>query len=189
MSKNRTPPKGRQLLPNGGNDRVYTPDALAYDIVVHVGPSGRIMEPAAGGGAFLRAFDRLALAYDWCELDLGRDFFDCRPSSRYDFVITNPPYSLFTRFLRHSMTVANNVVFLCPIPAWFQRARERAIAEAGFGIVEIVRIPVQPPPFPQFGLSLGVAWLRRGWSGSPQFTRLRTPLWPPVGDKMLVAAA
>ena len=189
MSKNRTRPKGRQLLPNGGNDRIYTPDRLAYDIVVHVGPSGRIMEPAAGGGAFLRAFARLGLTYDWCELDRDRDFFDCRPSSRYDFIITNPPYSLFTRFLRHSMTVANNVVFLCPIAAWFQRARERVIAEAGFGIVEIVRIPVPPPPFPQFGLSLGVAWLRRGWSGSPQFTRLRTPLWPPVGDKMLVAAA
>ena len=176
-----SPSKGRSLLPHGGNDRIYTPDALARDIVSHFRPAGRILEPAAGDGAFVRALPPC----DWCEIDKGMDFFACR--DHYDWIITNPPYSLFTRFLRKSLESADNIVFLCPISAWFQRARERAIKEAGFNIVEICRVPVPPPPWPQFGLSLAATWLRRGWLGSMSSTRLPSQLWSlNGGDKMVV---
>lgn len=83
--------KNRPLLPKGGNDRVYTPDALARDIVLHFSPSGRILEPCCGGGAFLRAMP----GCDWCEIDKGMDFFAC--TGRYDWIVTNPPYSLFRK--------------------------------------------------------------------------------------------
>jgi hypothetical protein len=175
--------QGRALIPHGGNDRIFTPDALAFDIVRHFRPCGDILEPSAGGNAFVRAVRRLGLYCDWCELDRGRDFFDC--SAHYDYIIGNPPYSIFTRFLQHSLEVADNVVYLCPIPAWFQRARQRIINNAGFGCVEICHVPVPPPPWPPFGLSLGVAWLRRGWQGSPQFSKLPSRLWPATGDKMV----
>lgn len=169
----------RSLLPHGGNDRIYTPDELARDMVVHFRPCGRILEPCRGGGAFVRALP----ACDWCEIDLGRDFFSC--SKHYDWIITNPPYSIFSRFLIQSLVVADNVVFLCPVSSWFQRARERIVRNAGFGIVEICSVPVPPKPWPQFGLSLGAAWLRRGWLGSPQMTRLPSRLWAIDSDKMV----
>jgi hypothetical protein len=174
--------KGRSLLPHGGNDRIYTPDLLARDIVIHFRPSGKILEPAAGGGAFLRALP----GCDWCEIDKKVDFFECQ--QHYDWIVTNPPYSLFTKFLRKSLELADNIVFLCPINSWFQRARERAIREAGFGIVEVCHVPVPPPPWPQFGLSLGATWLRRGWMGSMASTRLPSRLWREDGsDKMVVS--
>ena len=105
-----------------------------------------------------------------------------------DYIITNPPYSIFTRFLKKSLEVADDIVFLCPINSWYQRARERLIKEAGFGILEHCRVPVPPPPWPQFGMSLAATWLRRGWQGSPTFSRLPSDLWPPEGDKMLASS-
>jgi len=176
-----TKARRRPLLPHGGNDRIYTPESLARDIVNHFRPCGKILEPAAGHGAFLRALPPC----DWCEIDMGLDFFACQ--AHYDWAVTNPPYSLFTSFLRKSLQIADNVLFLCPVSSWFQRARERAIKEAGFGIVEICRVPVPPPPWPQFGLTLGATWLRRGWLGSLSNTRLPSKLWPvDGGDKMVV---
>lgn len=48
----------------------------------------------------------------WCEIAEGRDFFAW--SYPVDWIMTNPPFSLLREFLRHSMTVAENIVFLVP---------------------------------------------------------------------------
>lgn len=174
-----TKPK-RSLFPPGGNDRVYTPDALAKDIVAHFRPSGTILEPCCGGGAFLRAMP----GCDWCEIDLGLDFFECE--KHYDWIITNPPYSKFTDFLSKAVEAADNIVFVCPINSWHQRARERVLQNAGFGIVETCRIPLPSKPWPQFGVLLAATWIRRGWLGSAQTTRLPSKLWAEDNYHMVV---
>jgi len=162
----------RPLVPRGGNDRIFTPDALAVDIVRHFMPSGRVLEPCAGGGAFLRALPKGA---DWYEIDLDRDFLAAQ--GHWDWLITNPPYSLFRAFLQKSMQVADNIVFLCLDNAWNMRARRRDLRRAGFGIVEMCECPVPPPPWPQFGMCLGATWIRRGWQGSTRITELPSGLW------------
>jgi hypothetical protein len=174
-----TKPRGRKYLPDGGNDRIFTPDALARDIVAHFRPCGRILEPCRGGGAFVNAMP----GCDWCEIDLKSDFFAC--TKHYDWIVTNPPYSIFTKFLKQAVTVSDNIVFLCPINSWFQRARERVLAEAQFGIVEVCRVPLPPKPWPQFGISFACTWIRRGWQGSPQITRLPSTLWSADGFHMV----
>ena len=157
----------RPLAPHGGNDRIMTPDATAEMIVKHFMPSGRILEPCRGAGAFVRAMP----GCDWCEIDEGRDFLTAQ--GRWDWIVTNPPWSKMRDFLKHSMQVADNVVFLCLINAWFMRARQRDICQAGFGLVEVLHIEKLPPkPWPQAGFSLGAGWLRRGWNGATTF---RTP--------------
>lgn len=50
-------PKRGAIPSKGGNDVVYTPDPLALAIVEHFQPRGTILEPFAGGGAFVRAFN------------------------------------------------------------------------------------------------------------------------------------
>ena len=126
-------------------------------------PSGRILEPCRGQGAFTD----IMLGCDWCEIDEGRDFLSTE--GQWDWIVTNPPWSQFRDFLRHGMEVADNIVFLCLINAWFMRARQRDIESAGFGLVEILHLPVPPPPWPQTGFSLGAGWLRRGWNGGLHF--------------------
>lgn len=164
------------MVPQGGNDCIYTPDELARDIVKHFMPSGRIVEPAAGEGAFLRA---LPPGTDWFEIEKGRDFLTAQ--GHWDWLITNPPYSQFRPFLNKAMEVADNIVFLCLDNAWNMRARRRDFQSAGFGIVEACECPLPPPPWPQFGLCLGATWIRRGWKGSMMPTELKSGLWQQWG--------
>ena len=149
----------RPLAPKGGNDRIFTPPALAQIIVKHYRPEGRIMEPCYGEGAFVMAMP----GCDWCEIDKGRDFMAA--NGRYDWIVTNPPWSQFRPFLKHSMRLADNIVFLSLVNALFMRARIKDMMVAGFGIKEILLLDNPPSPWPQTGFQLGATHIKRGWDG------------------------
>ena len=133
---------GRKLIPKGGNDRVYTPDPLAERIVNMFNPFGqRVLEPCKGGGAFIRAFEKINVIPEWCEIEEGKDFFNY--NNNVDWIITNPPYSIFRDFLIHSMKCSSNIVFLCSINAFFFKARLRDMKEYKFGFHSIT--PIDTP--------------------------------------------
>ncbi len=154
----------RPLAPKGGNDRVYTPPALAERIVRHFKPEGRILEPCRGLGAFSDAMP----GCEWCEINDGCDFFDVL--ERYDWIVTNPPWSQFRSFMRKSMEVSRDVVFLSLVNAFFMRRRVQDMSEAGFGIVEIVMIPTPKKPWPQTGFQLGATRFSHAYAGSIKIT-------------------
>lgn len=151
----------RPLIAKNGNDKIYTPVELAKKIVANFKLEGVVLEPCKGTGAFYTAFPSY-IKKEWCEIDAGKDFFDFQ--GKVDWVITNPPYSQFRKFLQHSMEVADNVVFLCLINALWMKARLRDIEKAEFGIKEIILIET-PETWPKFGLQVGVIYLKRKWSG------------------------
>ena len=91
------------------NDEIYTPQWCALDMITHFKPIGKVLEPCRGAGVFT---DLLPSA-DWCEINEGKDFFDY--TSHVDWIITNPPYSLIRRFVLHSFTISDNIVFLIPV--------------------------------------------------------------------------
>jgi hypothetical protein len=157
-------PARRPLVPHGGNDCIDTPDDLAELIVAHFKPTGRVLEPCRGGGAFVRALTASGCECEYCEIKEGIDFLTVE--GYWPWIVTNPPWSQFRAFLKKSMQVADNIVFLTLSNAWLMRARQRDIKAEGFGLVEILEVPVPPKPWPQFGICLGAAWLRRGWKGS-----------------------
>lgn len=97
------------------NDVVYTPDWCAIDLVSWFSPSGRILEPCMGDGAIYR---HLPAGSDWCEIDKGRDFFAW--TTKEDWIISNPPFSMFKEFLRHSYDIAVNIVYLVPTHNFFR---------------------------------------------------------------------
>ena len=155
------------LAPKGGNDRVYTPPELAKQIIDHFKPSGRILDPCRGKGAF----SDLMPGCDWAEIDEGRNFFDTL--EKYDWIVTNPPWSQFRPFLKHSMEIADNIIFLCLTNAWFMRARQRDMKEAGFGMVEILDLPMPPKPWPQTGFCLSATWVKRNHQGPIKLSYLK----------------
>lgn len=91
------------------SDVVMTPRHIARAIVAHFKPSGRILDPARGDGAF---FDEMPGA-DWCEVREGRDFFDW--TEPVDWIVTNPPYSILMEFAQRACDLATNVVLLHPV--------------------------------------------------------------------------
>lgn len=113
-------------------DVVYTPDWAAGDMVRHFSPTGVVLDPCRGKGAF---HGLLPPESPWCEITDGRDFFDW--SEPVDWVIGNPPYSLTRNWFRHSYEIATNLVYLIPLRNLFSGyGFIRELCEYG-GIVEI----------------------------------------------------
>lgn len=92
------------------SDVVYTPEWIVRDMIDHFQPSGIVLDPCRGRGAF---HDLLAAGSPWCEITEGRDFFDW--TTPVDWVIGNPPYSITRAWFRHSFTVAENLLYLVPV--------------------------------------------------------------------------
>jgi len=149
------------------NDNIMTPDYLARTLVEYFRPSGRVLEPCAGTGAFLKYLPPDTF---WCEIKDGKDFFDFR--LRVDWIFTNPPWSQIRRFLCHSLELADNICFLLTINHLWTKARLRDIKEANFGIKEIVIFDT-PKTFPQLGFQMGMIHLQRNYKGDIKFTELR----------------
>lgn len=146
------------------NDVVYTPEMLAEKIVNHFNPKGAILEPCKGGGVFTKLMPNA----DYCEISEGIDFFDC--NKQYDWIITNPPWSIFRPFLRKACEVSENVVFLVPVVHYFGKARLRELYETGHNFVEIIIVPT-PKSFPQMGFALGVVHTKRGYKGDCRMSK------------------
>lgn len=150
---------------------MFTPDDLACRIVRHFKPSGSVLEPCRGGGAFERALcGELNIYCDWCEITDGSDFLTAE-LTHYDYIVTNPPYSKFRAFLNRSMEVADNVVFLANLNVWMTKCRLREMEAAGFGIVEMLLVDTPPKPWRSSGFQLGATWIRRGWKGGITISR------------------
>jgi len=171
----------RSIIPHGGNDKVMTPYNVAYKIVEYFDIGGkcgqRIMEPCKGTGNFYnsirdytKSIDNHDYILDYAEIDEGIDFLSTNLSKKYTFVVSNPPFSQFRAFLNKSMEIADNVIFLSLINAFFFKARFRDIKETGFGFKEIIAVDTPPPPWPQFGIQLGVVHLQKGYTGDTKFT-------------------
>jgi hypothetical protein len=139
--------------------RIMTPPALAKAIVEHFVPTGLMMEPCRGDGAF---FDLMPGA-EWCEIDEGRDFFDY--DGRVEWIVTNPPWGAkgnLTGFMDKAFKVSDNVVFLMTINHAWTHARLRLLKLHGFYIAEIATVAPWPASWPSSGLQLGAVHWKRG---------------------------
>lgn len=90
-------------------DVVYTPEWCVRDMLAHFEPSGLLLDPCRGKGAFT---DQLPAA-EWCEITQGRDFFDWHKP--VDWVLGNPPYSMTREWFRHSYAIADHLLYLVPL--------------------------------------------------------------------------
>ena len=148
------------------NDVVFTPDKIAKTICNMFPISGKILEPCKGEGAFLNHLPKETL---WCEITEGRNFYDF--NENVDWIVTNPPYSDFNRFLDHSFRLAGNIILLTPIAKMMKSMGTlKRIFEYG-GIVECHFIGASKCGFP-FGFPCGVYYLKRNYKGLTKFCEL-----------------
>lgn len=157
-------------------DVVYTPDWCALDMVDHFQPTGLVLDPCRGLGAF---HDLLPPGSPWCEITDGVDFF--QHTDRCDWVIGNPPYSLTRPWFRHSYTIADNLCYLVPLRNVFSGfGFLREIHDYG-GIVELRTYGTGGKLGFPMGNAVGVFHIRRGYTGPTQFTFYEDPIQPPQG--------
>jgi hypothetical protein len=156
--------KGRPLAP-GKNDPIHdlvvTPDWLAVRIVDYLDPSGILLDPARGSGAFYRALRRHSKDVRWCEKAAGIDFFHFH--EQVDWIITNPPWSKMRKFIQHAMTLAPNIAFVGTVQQFTLKARLADMRAAGFGL-RLLAFAEPPLPWPRSGFQPAVGHLQRGAS-------------------------
>jgi hypothetical protein len=142
-------------------DVVYTPDHIAKHIIDLLQPSGVCVDPCKGDGAFYKHLPEGSL---YCELREGSDFLLFK--QRCDWIIGNPPYSVFKDFLDHSFELSDNVSFLVPTNKIFQRQVIMESINRYGGIKSMVIYGSgQLLGFP-FGFSVGNFHFQRGYKGA-----------------------
>lgn len=156
------------LFPSQGLDKdvVYTPEPVALDMIDYFKPNGRILDPCKGGGVFL---DNLPDGSEWCEITEGKDFL--RFNDKIDWIIGNPPYSMFAKWIYHSMSLADNFVYLVPCDKPFISDKMlRTLSEWGGMVHMRVYGPGNRFGFP-IGFAVGAIHFQRAYTGGLTFSR------------------
>lgn len=109
------------------SDYVQTPIWCAEDMINYFKPNGKILDPCRGKN---KVFYNLLNNPDWCEIEENVDFFDNKDN--YDFIIGNPPYSIFNKWLRHSYKIGRNIIYLLPtFKVWNPLSLARLYRDSG----------------------------------------------------------
>ncbi len=149
-------------------DTVLTPDATAEFIVSYFAPTGSILDPAAGKNAFYGKYPN-KVRYR-CEIKDGSDFFKWNTS--VDWIITNPPYSIYDLFLQKSFEVAKNVVFFAPITKAFKSNNvEKMVVKYG-GLKEIIFMGGGRKHGFAFGFPVGCLYYKKDYIGNCKITHV-----------------
>ena len=142
------------------SDVVYTPNRISRDIVLWLNPTGLCLDPCRGDGAFYQQFIG---EKDYCEIQEGLNFFDYK--KKVDWIIGNPPYSIFEQFLMHSFELSPNVCFIVPTNKVFQRQKIMRLIN-DYGGIKAMRVygSGSVVGFP-FGFSVGAFHFKRNFNG------------------------
>ena len=181
-------------------DAYYTPDSLAVACVAHlpIKAGDHVLEPHAGGGAFVRALlsrgctvDAQDVSPDATGLSLAHrssvgDFLE-RTSTRAKWVIGNPPYRQAEEHIRHALSITErHVVFLLRLALLESQKRAPLWAETPLRKVFVLQ---KRPSFTGGGTdsaAYGLFWWDKQWSDEGRIGWLK---WPISTEAMALAAA
>ena len=106
---------------------------------------------------------------DWCEIDEGKCFFEY--DKKVDWIITNPPYSIFKEVLPKMLEVSDNMVIVIPVNKLLSSMpRLIDIKRAGHNIKRIHYLGSgRQLNFP-FGFPVAVVHTQRGYEGFVETT-------------------
>lgn len=150
---------------NTTTDKVYTPTNIAKLIINKFPLSGKVLDAFKGKGSFYNNYPD-TVEKDWCEIDEGRDFFEY--NEHVDWIITNPPYSIYDEVMTHSMEIADNIVYLVPLSKVVSSlGRIKKIFDFG-GVPYIYIIGASRCGFP-FGFPACAIHIQKGYAGPTTF--------------------
>jgi len=149
------------------NDVIMTPRHIAKQMIdfYEIKDCERVLDPCAGDGAFFDQYPKEAIKYRM-EISEGLDFFDwdVNRSPHIDWIITNPPYSIFPQFLEHCFKVADNVCLLIPLAKLVSSLKRINMVMDYGGIVSMRVIGASRCGFP-FGFPAAAIHMKRGYTG------------------------
>jgi hypothetical protein len=101
-------------------------------------PDMRVLDPCYGAGAFYDNLPECRKSY--CEIDMGHDFFD--EAGRYDLIIGNPPFSLWSKWLEHTIKLTDKFCYIFGAMN-LTPFRIDELETAGFSLVQLASVKVE----------------------------------------------
>jgi hypothetical protein len=116
------------------NDVIYTPNVIVNLMLdfCDYKEGQSVLDPCRGKGAF---FDKLNEPKDYCEIEEDIDFFNYK--KKVDLIIGNPPYSMLTKWLDHTMTICDKFCYVIGMYS-LTPIRLQKMEEQGFYITKIL---------------------------------------------------
>ena len=94
----------------------------------------KVLDCSLGKGIFYNNFPECNK--DWCEIEKGRDFFEYTKGKKYDWIIGNPPYSLWDKWLEHTCEITDKFCYIFGVYN-LTPPRVDEIMKKGFGITSL----------------------------------------------------
>lgn len=156
------------------NDVVMTKEETAKQIINYFSSqfndSDLFCDPCYGDRAFLNNYPENNCKFGY-EITDGDDFLLSKNLIQFDWIITNPPFSIFDDFLLKSFECSNNVVFFIPLNKVFKSKKiDQAIKNYG-GIKEIIHMGTGGQHGFPFGFPVGCVHYKKGYNGDIKYTR------------------
>lgn len=153
------------------NDKVYTPLNVSKAIIdsLPIKENDILYDPFFGDGSFYNQFPIENKKF-YSEIDLGKDFFEFE--TKVDWIISNPPYSIFDDVLKHSFEIAENIVYLVPAGKLFA-SMKRIKETLNYGNIKSMQfVSASRCGFP-FGFPCMAIWIKKGFKGETEIKNLQ----------------
>ena len=123
-----------RTLKKSSNDIIYTPMPVALKMIemCDIKDGDKVLDPSRGCGVFFNNLPTNCIK-SYCEITENKDFFN--ETERYDLIIGNPPYSLWTKWLDHTMKLTDKFCYILGCFN-FTDKRVRDIIDKGYGITK-----------------------------------------------------
>lgn len=98
------------------SDFYETPYSITKQLLEKIRLYGKVLEPACGNGAIvkeLKEYKRDKIKVTSYDINTGKDFL--KETNKYDFIVTNPPFSIAEQFIEHALEIASDSYFLLPL--------------------------------------------------------------------------
>lgn len=160
------------------SDFYETPYTITQHIldVVHIPEGASVLEPACGDGAIVRVLKENGLKVTYKDIKDGNDFLKCK--DKYDWIITNPPFSLAFEFIQHSKSVCDDFLMLLPLSYLHGKARyDKVYSDTNYPLRKVyvfTRYPMLGDNLREDGKyrtgMMVYAWyhFQKGWEGSTE---------------------
>lgn len=121
------------------NDVYYTPYPVVKRMIdmCEITEDMEVLDPCYGAGAFFENLPKCNK--EWCEIEKGKDFFN--ETKRYDLIIGNPPYSMWDKWIEHTMKLTDKFCYIFGVMN-LTPIRLKQIMNNGYGMtkIEILKI-------------------------------------------------
>lgn len=93
------------------NDIFYTPLPVALKMIemCNIQEGDKVLDPCRGGGIFYNNLPNTCIK-SFCEKTEDIDFF--KDNNFYDVIIGNPPYSMWSDWIKHTVTITNKFCYI-----------------------------------------------------------------------------